>query len=29
MGKANKDVKHIPLMALLPGAKLDNEKGKK
>ena len=29
MGKAKKDVKHIPLMVLLPGAKLDNEKGKK
>ena len=28
MGKKNKDVKHSPLMALLPGAKLDNEKGK-
>jgi hypothetical protein len=28
MGKTNKDVKHSPLMALLPGAKLDNEKGK-
>jgi hypothetical protein len=27
MGKTNKDVKHSPLMTLLPGAKLDNEKG--
>ena len=29
MGKTNKDVKHSPLMALLPDAKLDNKKGKK
>ena len=28
MGKKKKDAKHIPLMALLPGAKIDNEKGK-
>ena len=28
MGKKTKDAKHIPLMALLPGAKIDNEKGK-
>jgi hypothetical protein len=29
MGKTEKDVKHSPLMALLPGANIDNEKGKK
>jgi hypothetical protein len=28
MGKKKKDAKHIPLMALLPGAKIDKEKGK-
>ena len=28
MGKTKKDVKHSPLMALLPVAKIDNEKGK-
>jgi hypothetical protein len=28
MGKKKKDAKHSPLMALLPGAKIDNEKGK-
>lgn len=27
MGKKRKDAKHSPLMALLPGAKIDNEKG--
>ena len=27
MGKKKKDSKHSPLMALLPGAKIDNEKG--
>jgi hypothetical protein len=26
--KKKKDAKHSPLMALLPGAKIDNEKGK-
>jgi hypothetical protein len=28
MGKKKKDAKHSPLTALLPGAKIDNEKGK-
>ena len=28
MGKKKKDAKHSPLMALLPGARIDNEKGK-
>jgi hypothetical protein len=28
MGKKKKDAKDSPLMALLPGAKIDNEKGK-
>jgi hypothetical protein len=28
MGKKKKDAKHIQLMALLPGAKIDNEKEK-
>jgi hypothetical protein len=28
MGKKKKDDKHSPLIALLPGAKIDNEKGK-
>jgi uncharacterized protein YxjI len=28
MGKTKKDVKHSSLMALLPGANIDNEKGK-
>ena len=28
MGKTKKDVKHNPLMALLPGAIIDNEQGK-
>jgi hypothetical protein len=27
MGKKQKDAKHIPLMALLPGAKIDNGQG--
>ena len=28
MRKKKKDAKHSPLMVLLPGAKIDNEKGK-
>jgi hypothetical protein len=28
MEKKKKDAKHIPLMALLPGSKIDKEKGK-
>ena len=28
MGKKKKDANHSPLMVLLPGAKIDNEKGK-
>jgi hypothetical protein len=28
MGKTKKDVKHNPLMALLPGANIDNDQGK-
>ena len=28
MGKTKKDVKNSPLMAILPGANIDNQKGK-